>query len=90
MTKDEVLKEIAANFEYEGWAVRRTEDGALMLERDGKVYRGGGAPELIDFRRGSSLATQIVKPLETCRAFSHSSLVSNLLKMYQRDSGASF
>jgi hypothetical protein len=42
------------------------------------------------FRRGSSLAMQIVKPLETCRAFSHSSLVSKLLKMYQRDSGAFF
>jgi hypothetical protein len=41
-------------------------------------------------RRGSSLATQMVKPLETCRAFSHSFLVSKLVKMYQRDSGASF
>lgn len=34
-----ILDEIAANFEYEGWAVSRTADDALVLEREGQSYR---------------------------------------------------
>ena len=39
MKIDDVLDEIAADFEFEGWAVSRPGDSALVLERDGKVYR---------------------------------------------------
>jgi hypothetical protein len=39
MTKDEVLNEIAAGFEYEGWSVERPGDGALVLERGDDAYR---------------------------------------------------
>jgi hypothetical protein len=33
------LNEIAANFEFEGWTVRRVGGGALVLEHDDKAFR---------------------------------------------------
>jgi hypothetical protein len=39
MSKEQVLDQIETDFEYEGWSVSRTDDGALLLEREGKVYR---------------------------------------------------
>ena len=33
------LPDLFDNFQYEGWAVHRAADGALLLERDGKMYR---------------------------------------------------
>jgi outer membrane protein OmpA-like peptidoglycan-associated protein len=41
MKIDDVRDEIAAGFEFEGWAVSRPGDSALMLKRYGKVYRVG-------------------------------------------------
>ena len=38
MKTDDVLDEIAANFEFEGWTVTKIGGGALLLERDGTVY----------------------------------------------------
>jgi hypothetical protein len=39
MTKDDVLNEIQADFQYEGWTVSGRSNSALLLQRDGKAYR---------------------------------------------------